>query len=48
MNTMYKPPESAFAKKYSEQAIRFPFTITELYTDVKAASKRYSAAVQAC
>ena len=48
MTGMYQPPESAFAKRYSEQTFRFPCTIAELYLDVKAASKQYSTGVQAC
>ena len=41
---MHKPPEAALRSSL----IRFPFMLVDLYTDVKGATKRYTAAVQAC
>ena len=45
---MYQPPESSFTKQYVTEAIRFPLTLGELYSDPKAPSKRYTAAIAAC
>ena len=45
---MYQPPESSFTKQYVEETIRFPLTLSELYLDIKAPSKHYTAAVAAC
>ena len=45
---MYQPPESSFTKQYVAETIRFPLTLSELYSDTKAPGKRYSAAIAAC
>ena len=45
---MYQPPESSFTKQYMAETIRFPLTLSELYSDTKAPGKRYSAAIAAC
>ena len=45
---MYQPPESSFTRQYVEETIRFPLMLNELYLDIKAPSKRYTAAVAAC
>ena len=47
MMGMYQPPESAFAKRYSEQTIRFPCTMADLYSDIKSTSTWYSAGIEA-
>ena len=47
-NGMFQPPKSAFTQGYMEKAIRFPCTLTELYSDQKTYSKRYAQAIQAC
>ena len=45
---MYQPPESSFTKQYVAEAIRFPLTLGELYSDTKGPGKRYTAAIAAC
>merc|ERR1711888_562118 len=45
---MYQPPESSFTKQYVAETIRFPLTLGELYSDPKAPTKRYTAAIAAC
>ena len=44
---MYKPPESAFARWFNYHSIWFPYLLADLYLDVKAATKHYTAIVQA-
>ena len=47
MMGMFYLPSSSFTQRYIEKTIRFPWKLTELYSDQKAAGKRYLAAVQA-
>ena len=45
---MYQPPESGFTKQYVTEAIRFPLTLSELYTDPKAPRPRLMGARSSC
>ena len=45
---MFHSPKSAFTQGYLEKTIRFPCTLTELYSDQKTYGKRYAQAIQAC